>query len=265
MTSHSISRSYRGRAAADPLMQEARERQHRRRRLLTIAGLILVASVASYLLFGRGRPSDRGSSGSAAPARPTIARLEAAIAGHSDNFILANAYTSNGPALGHGWIDLKTGSGRWVLPGEVVLQTVKPQPHDPTQATVSTTFINYKTHTWYRTSRDESAKTAHPTIVNPLADRPEGARLRLLGVVNVDGRKAYHFRSAYVYPSTTSTTRMDIWVSAPQAYLIRYTATTKQGKVIKRVDNRWLPRTPANVELTTATIPSGFKQLSAPS
>jgi hypothetical protein len=97
-------------------------------------------------------------------------------------------------------------------------------------------------------------------VVDPLAASPR--QFRLLGIEDVDGRQTYHLRSTYFYPGNL---REDVWFSTDQAYMIRLTRTAGDGSVVSRIDNRWLPRTPADLALTTAAIPSGFKELSAPS
>ena len=43
-----------------------------------------------------------GVSGSAAASAPTVAQIKAAIATHSNNFVLANAFAYGGQAPGHG-------------------------------------------------------------------------------------------------------------------------------------------------------------------
>jgi hypothetical protein len=204
-----------------------------------------------------------GVTGSAAASGPTVAQIKAAIATHSDNFVLANSFTTGGHAPGRGWIDVKTGSGRWVsATGKLLeLQSVAPDPHDPTRVVVADTNIDYATRTWYRTKREESAKTAHPRIVDPLATAPKGVQFRLLGVEGVDGRQTYHLRSTYFPYVGHGGARLDIWFSTDQDYLIRFTHTTRGGNVIQRIDNRWLPRTSANLALLTMAIPSGFKQV----
>jgi hypothetical protein len=213
------------------------------------------------LIVAAGATALIGVSGSAAAARPTVAEINAAIASHTDRFVLANAYSHNGGAPGHGWIDLETGAGRWVSPnGQVMVQTVTPEAHDPADVVVLQTVIDHHAHTWFRTSREELAKTARPVIVDPLADLPDGARFTLLGMELVDGRQTYHFRSAYVYPSKT---RMDLWFSTDHQYLIRITRTAKNGATVERVDNHWLPRTPANLALTKASVPTRYRQVSA--
>ncbi len=77
----------------------------------------------------------------------------------------------------------------------------------------------------------------------------------------MDGRQTYHLRSTYSPYSENETARSDVWLSTDQDYLIRLTRTTRGGNVIQRVDNRWLPRTAANLALLTTAIPSGFKQV----
>jgi hypothetical protein len=72
------------------------------------------------------------------------------------------------------------------------------EPHDPIQMIVTETTINYRHDTWYRTSREGSAKIAHFTIIDPLVGSA-GMRFKLLGVEPVDGRQAYHWRSRYAY------------------------------------------------------------------
>ena len=203
---------------------------------------------------------------SAAPSGPTVAEIESAITKHSDNFVLANAYAYGGHAPGHGWIDVKTGAGRWVSAnGKLVsLESVAPDPHHPALVVVADTNINYTTGTWYRTKREESATTARPRIVDPLADASQGVQFRLLGVERVDGQQTYHLRSTYfLYYGGPETARLDIWFSTDQDYFIRLTRTTRSGNVIQRVDNHWLPRTPANLALLTTPIPSGFKQVAS--
>lgn len=138
--------------------------------------------------------------GSAAAREPTVAQIKAAIATHSDNFVLANAYGyDHGRARGHGWIDVKTGAGRWVDGKRVSLVSVRPDVHDPTLVVVTDTNIDYSTRTWYRSKRVQSAKIVHPHIVDPLTAASQGVQFRLLGVENVDGRQTYHLRSTY-YP-----------------------------------------------------------------
>jgi hypothetical protein len=204
-----------------------------------------------------------GVIGSAAASGPTVGQIEAAIATHSDNFVLANSFANGGHAPGHGWIDVKTGAGRWVSAnGKLVsLRSVAPAPHDSTRVVVADTNINYTTRTWYRTKREESARTAHPKIIDPVASTPKGVQLRLLGVESVDGRQTYHLRSTYFPYLGNEAARLDVWFSTDQDYLIRFTHTTRGGNVIQRIDNRWLPRTTANLALLTMAIPSGFKQV----
>ena len=202
-------------------------------------------------------------SDSAAASGPTVAQIKAAIATHSDNFVLANSFASGGHAPGHGWIDVKTGAGRWVsATGKLLeLQSVAPDPQDPARVVVADTNIDYATRTWYRTKREESATTARPRIVDPLATAPKGVRFRLLGEESVDGRQTYHLRSTYFPYLAYKAARLDVWFSTDQDYLIRFTHTTRGGNVIQRIDNRWLPRTSANLALLTMAIPSGFKQV----
>jgi hypothetical protein len=203
-----------------------------------------------------------GVSGSAAATRPTVPQIEAVIATHSDNFVLANAYTSDGHAPGHGWLNLKYGGGRWVSANGklVTLESVARDPRDPALADVTETDINYTTRTWSRTRRQEPTRLARPQIIDPLGQ--PGVRFRLLGVENVDGRQTYHLRSTY-YPYANGSARSDVWLSTDHDYFIRGTHTTRGGKVIQRIDNHWLPRTPANLALLTTAIPSSFKQVSA--
>jgi hypothetical protein len=200
---------------------------------------------------------------SAAASEPTVAQIKAAIATHSDNFVLANSFASGGHAPGHGWIDVKTGAGRWVsASGKLLeLQTVAPDPHDPARVVVADTSIDYATRTWYRTKREESATTARPKVVDPLVTALPGVQFRLLGVDRVDGRQTYHLRSTYFPYLAYKAARLDVWFSTDQDYLIRFTHTTRAGNVIQRIDNRWLPRTSANLALLTMAIPSGFKQV----
>jgi hypothetical protein len=214
--------------------------------------LVLVAGAAAVL----------GVSGVAAASGPTVAEIQAAIVAHSNDLIIANAYSSSGHRPGHGWIDLETGAGRWVSPNgkAVTAQTVTPERHHPGLAIVSETTINYNTRTWYRTSHEASAKLDHPIVVDPLAASPK--QFQLIGVEVVDGRNAYHLRSTYFYPENM---RLDVWFSTDQAYLIRIVRTGKDGSVVSRIDNHWPSRTPANLALTKVTIPSAFKRLSAPS
>ncbi|HWB23183.1 MAG TPA: hypothetical protein VG652_09875 [Gaiellaceae bacterium] len=207
-----------------------------------------------------------GASGSAATSGPTIAQIKVAIAKHSDNFVLANAYASNGRAVAHGWLNLKDGGGRWVSPnGKVVtIESVTPDPNDPALSDVATTTINYTAKTWTLTKRQEPTNFAHSRVIDPLVTGQPGVQFRLVGVENVDGRQTYHFRSTY-FPWIAESARADVWLSTDQDYFIRGTHTTRAGKVIQRVDNHWLPRTPANLALLTTAIPSGFKQVSASS
>ncbi len=204
-----------------------------------------------------------GVSGSAAASTPTVAQINAVIATHSDNFVLANAFANGGHAPGHGWLNLKVGGGRWVSANGklVTLESVALDPRDPALADVTETEINYTTRTWSRTKRQEPEKIARPTIVDPLAVTSPGVQFRLLGVESVDGRHTYHLRSTYFLDSPNETVRLDVWFSTDQDYLIRYTRTTRAGNVISSVDNRWLPRTKANLALLTTAIPSGFKQV----
>jgi hypothetical protein len=219
-----------------------------------VGRLVLIAGAAAVF----------GVNGSAAAPQPTVTQIKAAIAAHSDNFILANAYAVNGHSPGHGFIDLETGAGRWLLPnGKLAsLRTVTAVAHDPTHVIVSDMNIDYRTRTWYRTSRKETTKMAHPVIVDPLTSSPEGVRFRLLGVENVDGRQTYHLRSTtYFRYLANESVRLDVWFSTDHDYLIRFTHTTRSGNVVQRIDNRWLPPTPANLALLKATIPTGFKQV----
>jgi hypothetical protein len=205
-----------------------------------------------------------GVMGSAAAAPPTVAQIKAEIAKHSNNFVLANAYSYNGHPPGHGWLNLKYGGGRWVSANGklVTLESVKRDPRDPALSDVTETTINYTTRTWSRTKRQQPTKVAHPEVIDPLAP---GVQFRLMGVERVDGRQTYHFRSTYIPYGGNESARSDVWLSTDQYYFIRGTHTTKAGKVIQRVDNRWLPRTPANLALLTAAIPSGFEQIPASS
>ena len=200
---------------------------------------------------------------SAAASGPTVAQIKAAIAKHSDNFVLANAFAAGGHAPGHGWIDVKTGAGRWVsATGKLLeLQSVTPDPHDPSRVVVADTFIDYATRTWYRTKREELATTARPKVIDPLVTAPPGVQFRLLGVDRVDGRQTYHLRSTYFPYLGNKPARLDVWFSIDQDYLIRFTHTTRAGNVVQRIDNRWLPRTSANLALLTMALPSGFKQV----
>jgi len=215
---------------------------------------VVLAAVASAAV---------GVIGSAAASGPTVAQIKAAIARHSDNFVLANAYAYGGHAAGHGWIDVKTGAGRWVSAnGNLVsLESVAPAPHDPTLVVVTDTSIDYTTRTWYRTASEESVKTARPQIVDPLAAASAGVQFRILGVESVDGRRTYHLRSSYFPDSANESVRLDVWFSTDHDYLIRYTRTTRGGNVIQRIDNHWLPRTSANLDRLTMAIPGRFKQV----
>ena len=150
--------------------------------------------------------------GSAAVAGPTVAQIKAAIATHSDNFVLANSFASGGHAPGHGWIDVKTGAGRWVSAnGKLVsLESVTPDPHNPNLEVVANTNIDYTTRTWYRTTRKESTKTARPRIVDPLATAPQGVKFRFLGVeASTVSRPTIFARPT----SPTSGTRPRDWMS----------------------------------------------------
>jgi hypothetical protein len=204
--------------------------------------------------------------GAAAAPGPTVAQIKVAIAKHSDNFVLANSYAFNGQAPGHGWLNLKDGGGRWVSANgkQVTLESVALDPRDPSLADVTETTINYTTRTWSRTKSQEPSKIVHFHIIDPLVTGQTGVRFTLLGVENVDGQQTYHLRSSY-FPYRTGPARLDVWFSTDQDYFIRGTHTTRGGKVIERVDNHWLPRTPANLALLTTPIPSGFKQISASS
>jgi hypothetical protein len=221
-----------------------------------MVGRVVLAAAASAVV---------GVIGSAAASGPTEAQIKAAIATHSDNFVLANAYASGGHAPGHGWIDLKTGAGRWVWAnGKLAsLQSVTPDLHDRSLVVVVDTNINYSTRTWYRTKRTESASIARPRIVDPLGAASDGVQFRLLGVESVDDRQTFHLRSTYFPHSGSETARWDVWFSTDHDYLIRFTMTTRDGNVIQRVDNYWLPRTSTNRALLTRAIPSGFKQVPA--
>jgi len=206
-----------------------------------------------------------GVLGSAAASGPTVAQIEAAIARQSNNFVLANSYASNGQAPDHGWLNLKSGGGRWVSANGklVTLESVALDPRDPALADVTQTDINYATRTWSRTKRQEPAKIAHFQVIDPLETGQPGVQFRLLGVENVDGEQTYHLRSTYFSYRPSEPARLDVWFSTHQDYLIRFTHTTRAGKVIQRIDNHWLPRTPANLALLTTAIPSSFKQVSA--
>ena len=214
---------------------------------------------ALVLVVGAAAVVGVNGSADASSSRPTVAQVKAAIATHSDDFILANSYARDAYS-GHGWIDLKTGAGRWKDGDVVYLQTVTPRPHDSTVVNVTYTTIDYAAHTWSRTNREESAQMAPPTIGDPLDALPE-SQFRLLGVDVADGRPAYHFRSSYTPYMGSVSARLDVWFSTDQSYLIRYTWTTRGGSVIQRIDNWWLPRTRANLALLNATIPRRFKQV----
>jgi hypothetical protein len=199
--------------------------------------------------------------GSAAAEKPTVAQIKAAIAKHSDDFVLANAYAYGGQAPGHGWIDVKTGAGRWVSANakRVTLVSVRPAAHDPMRVVVTDTSINYATRTWSRAKHEERATRPH--IVDPLTATSRGVRFNLLGVESVDGQETYHLRSSYFPYSGSVAARADVWFSTNEDYLIRYTRSTRGGKLISRVDNRWLPRTAANLALLTARVPNGFRRV----
>lgn len=205
-----------------------------------------------------------GVIGSAAASGPTVAQVEAAIATHSDDFVLANAWADAGHGGGHGWIDVKAGAGRWVSANgkSVYVESVTPVLHHRALVIVADTNINYTTRTWSRTKREESANSARPRIVDPLSAASAGVQFRFLGVEYVDGHKTYHFRSTYYIDIGDVAARVDVWFSNDQDYLIRITVTTRKGNVVQRVDNHWLSRTSANLALTTTAIPSGFKQVS---
>ena len=206
-----------------------------------------------------------GAAGAAASSRPTVAQIEATIPTQSDDFVIANAYAYDGQAPGHGWLDLKAGGGRWVSPnGKVIyLESVAPDPRDPSLVDVTDTTINRSSRTWYRTKRQEPRKLFPPTIIDPLTQK--GVRFRFIGIERVDGRQTYHFRSTYFPYAGNETVRVDAWFATDRYYVIRFTRTTRAGAVVLRVDNRWLPRTQATVALLTAPIPSGFKEVQAPS
>jgi hypothetical protein len=90
--------------------------------------------------------------------------------------------------------------------------------------------------------------------------------LRFLAVEEVDGRQTYHLRSTYFRDGYGEPiARLDFWFSTDQDYLIRLIRTTKAGKIVQSVNNRWLPRTPPALALTTAPIPTGFKRVAFPS
>jgi hypothetical protein len=107
------------------------------------------------------------ASGSAAAQGPTVAQIKAAIvaqikaaiATHSNEFILANAYAHDGVAPGHGWIDVKTGAGRWVSADgkRVTLRSVAADPHDRALVVLTQSDIDFATRTWSRTTFDEPA------------------------------------------------------------------------------------------------------------
>ncbi len=203
-----------------------------------------------------------GVIGAAAAAGPTVAQIKAAVATHSDTFVLANSYAYGGHAPGHAWIDAKTGGGRWVSANGrlVTLESVVLDPRDPALADVTETNINYTARTWSRTKRQEPAKIFAPSkIADPMAAVSEG--VQFVGVERVDGRQTYHLRSTHFVDDGTVPARLDIWLSTDQDYLIRSTRTTRGGKIIQRLDNRWLPRTPANLALLTTAIPSNFKRV----
>lgn len=206
-----------------------------------------------------------GVTGSALASRPTVAQIKAEVAKHSDNFVLANAYSYNGQPPGHGWLNLKYGGGRWVSSNGklVTLESVKLDPRDPALSDVTETTINYTTRTWSRTKSQHPTKFAHPGVIDPLGQA--GMRFRFIGVERVDGRQTYHFRSAYFVYRGNELARSDVWLSTDQYYFIRGTHTTKGGEVIQRVDNHWLPRTLANLALLTTVIPSSFRQIPASS
>jgi hypothetical protein len=192
-----------------------------------------------------------------------VAQIKAEIASHSDNFVLANAYAYDGAAPGHGWIDVKTGSGRWVSANGklVTLESVTPDLQNRALVAVTETTINFVARTWSRTRREEPAKMVHPAIVDPLTATTQDAHFSLLGVERVDGTQTYHLRSTYSIPSPDGTVRLDVWFSTDRDYLIRYTRTTRTGRVVSSVDNHWLPRTATNLALLTKTLPSGFRQV----
>lgn len=202
-----------------------------------------------------------GVIGTADASGPTVAQIKAEIAKHRNNFVLANGFSYNGLPPGHGWLNLQYGGGRWASANGrlVTLESVKLDPRDPALSDVTETTINYTARTWSRAKSQRPTKFARPEVIDPLGQ--PGAQFRLIGVARIDGRQAYHFRSTYFPYGPDESVRSDVWLSTDQYYFIRGTHTTRSGKVIQRIDNRWLPRTPANLALLTTAVPSSFKQV----
>ena len=199
--------------------------------------------------------------GSTSPRRVVAPRVSAvltevtsALANTGNDVELVQSTASRARLASTSWVDVATGACRTDLSIDGQLARTLFVEHGQVVS------VDYGQNDWW--TRGIGGVTCEPLTPQRIEHDVASGRYRVVGRATIDGHQAIELASTVPTSGPHRVTQTTtLWVSATTYLPIQSTST---GRGASQTAFTWLPATAANTRMLTVTVPTGFRQVTAP-